>query len=131
MSRTSPRGTSKRTVAGVRSRACPSWKGGVGLSPPHAVGRSACSPSEHAGWGHTSSEKSWEKGVGVGREAYLASRRSGKLSRLPATRGGRPARAASSPGGESQPSKRLGRGEWGRVRRQDWLALWCRELRAN
>src|SRR6266851_117301 len=30
MSRTSPRDTSKRTVAGVRSRACPSWKGGVG-----------------------------------------------------------------------------------------------------
>src|SRR5712692_8843197 len=46
------------------------------IPPPHAVGRSASSRSELAGWGGMNS------------------------SRLPTQWGGRPARVASSPGGE-------------------------------
>src|SRR5712692_8755696 len=94
MSPTSPRGTSKTTGAGGRSPAWPEWGRGAN-SPPRHAGRSASSRSELAGWG----EPSFCKGLGIGSGR-------GAPTRLPATRGGRPARAASSPGGRH--------GEWAR-----------------
>src|SRR6266851_4708899 len=62
--------------------------------PPHAVGRSAGSRSEPAGWGRSGCQV---RHAAMGPRARRACLR---RSRLPATRGGRPAREASPPGGD-------------------------------